>query len=221
MTAFQNFVNDGTKMPRELNMRLFITNRFVNFEGLFYGDKAGLQSVLGPLLKSTNASLVLSQQGGWVDQLKHFGNGVNLDQGHPYNMVSLLSSSSSFPASSPLLFHPSPFVPPLIHPKAFNPSANGNKARNLLLILPLHQRPHPLSTLRLHFLLVHPRQGQQARLVRANRRARRSHLSRCHTRRGLHRLRPPQPPFHVPLLRPRRQGRLPHRGLLRDPKLCG
>lgn len=68
-------------------MRLFITNRFVNFEGLFYGDKSGLQGVLGPLLKVTNASLVMAQQGGWLDQVKHFGNGVSLDQGHPYSMV--------------------------------------------------------------------------------------------------------------------------------------
>ncbi|KAK1779908.1 hypothetical protein QBC45DRAFT_450583 [Copromyces sp. CBS 386.78] len=59
--AFQDFVTDEReKMTRELNMRLFITNRFT-----------GLQAVLGPLLKATNASLVMAQQGG----LKHFGNG--------------------------------------------------------------------------------------------------------------------------------------------------
>ncbi|KAK3402558.1 hypothetical protein B0T20DRAFT_398576, partial [Sordaria brevicollis] len=96
MTAFQNFVTDETKMPRELNMRLFITNRFVNFEGLFYGDRAGLQAVMAPLLKATNASLVLSQQGGWLDQVKHFGNGVNLDQGHPYSMHETFHSSSLY-----------------------------------------------------------------------------------------------------------------------------
>ncbi|KAK3350483.1 hypothetical protein B0H65DRAFT_506096 [Neurospora tetraspora] len=87
MAAFQDL---------ELNMRLFITNRFVNFEGLFYGDKSGLQGVLGPLLKVTNASLVMAQQGGWLDQVKHFGNGVSLDQGHPYSMHETFYSSSLY-----------------------------------------------------------------------------------------------------------------------------
>ncbi|AEO63154.1 a2da38d3-a863-4ab5-9c5d-49416d8232d7 [Thermothielavioides terrestris] len=69
-------------MPAELNMRLFISRDFVNLEGLYYGDKAGLQAALAPLLKITNATLAYAQTGTWLDQLKHFGGGTNLDQGH-------------------------------------------------------------------------------------------------------------------------------------------
>ncbi len=75
-------------MPKELNMRVFITSHFINLEGLWYGDKAGLQAALQPLLNKTGGALQLAQQGGWIDQLKHFGNGMALDQGHPYDYVS-------------------------------------------------------------------------------------------------------------------------------------
>ncbi|KAK3370034.1 hypothetical protein B0H63DRAFT_402711 [Podospora didyma] len=83
-------------MPVELNMRLFIQSRFVNLEGMWYGDKASLTAALAPLVKKTNATVQLSQEGGWLDQLKHFGNGVNLDQGHPYNYHETFYSSSVY-----------------------------------------------------------------------------------------------------------------------------
>lgn len=86
LKAVQDFaLND---MPAELNMRLFIASRFTNLEGLYYGDKAGLQAALAPLVKKTNATMALTTQAGWLDQVKHFGNGVNVDQTHPYNYVS-------------------------------------------------------------------------------------------------------------------------------------
>ncbi|OIW29381.1 FAD-binding domain-containing protein [Coniochaeta ligniaria NRRL 30616] len=83
-------------MPAELNMRVFITGKFVNFEGLFYGDKAGLKSALQPLLNKTSATLQLSQEGTWLDQLTHFGNGLALDQGHPYNYHETFYSTSLY-----------------------------------------------------------------------------------------------------------------------------
>ncbi|KAK3308307.1 uncharacterized protein B0T15DRAFT_104933 [Chaetomium strumarium] len=79
LKAVQEFA--GT-MPAELNMRLFIASRFVNLEGLYYGGKAGLQAALAPLIEKTNATLALAQEGGWLDQIKHFGGGGNIDQGH-------------------------------------------------------------------------------------------------------------------------------------------
>ncbi|KAK3686117.1 hypothetical protein B0T22DRAFT_430321 [Podospora appendiculata] len=84
------------EMPAALNMRIFITTRFVNLEGLFYGDKAGLEAALGPLLKKTNATIALETQGGWLDQVKHFGNGVSVDQSHPYNYHETFYSSSLY-----------------------------------------------------------------------------------------------------------------------------
>lgn len=74
-------------MPAELNMRLFIARRFVNLEGLYYGDKEGLQATLAPLVKKTNATLALAQTGGWLDQVKHFGGSSNIDQGHGHEEV--------------------------------------------------------------------------------------------------------------------------------------
>lgn len=84
--AVQDFALN--EMPEELNMRLFIAKAFTNLEGLYYGNKTSLQAALAPLIKKTNATLALVQQGGWLDQVKHFGNGVNVDQTHPYNYVS-------------------------------------------------------------------------------------------------------------------------------------
>lgn len=85
LKAVQDFALNN--MPAELNMRVFITGKFVNLEGLFYGNKAGLTTALQPLLNKTSATLQLAQEGTWLDQVNHFGNGMALDQGHPYNYV--------------------------------------------------------------------------------------------------------------------------------------
>ncbi|KAK3936648.1 putative FAD-linked oxidoreductase YvdP [Diplogelasinospora grovesii] len=91
--AVQDFAQT---MPSELNMRLMITKSFVNLEGLYYGDKAGLQAALAPLTAKTNGTMALIQQGGWLDQVKHFGNGMALDQGHPYDYHETFYSSSLY-----------------------------------------------------------------------------------------------------------------------------
>ncbi|KAK1756959.1 putative FAD-linked oxidoreductase YvdP [Echria macrotheca] len=93
LKAVQEFAEE---MPAELNMRLFITPRFINLEGLYYGDKAGLQAAVAPLVAKTNATFQLQQEGGWLDQLKHFGGGLPLDQGHPYDFHETFYSSSLY-----------------------------------------------------------------------------------------------------------------------------
>ena len=87
LKAVQDFALDG--MPAELNMRIMITGHFVNLEGLYWGDKKSMQGVLEPLLNKTGGKLQLQQEGGWMDQVKHFGNGIALDQGYPYDYVSV------------------------------------------------------------------------------------------------------------------------------------
>ncbi|KJR87662.1 chitooligosaccharide oxidase [Sporothrix schenckii 1099-18] len=94
LKAFQAFAESG--MPSELNLRMFITKDFANFEGLYWGNKTGLQAALAPLLNQTGAKLVLAQQGTWLDQLEHFGNGMDLNQTHPYNMHETFYSSSLY-----------------------------------------------------------------------------------------------------------------------------
>jgi len=93
LTGVQDFAKT---MPAELNMRLFIARRFVNLEGLYYGDKAGLQAALAPLIKTTNATLALAQTGNWLDQLKHFGGSSNLDVGHGYEDHETFYSTSLY-----------------------------------------------------------------------------------------------------------------------------
>ncbi len=83
--AFLDFAEND--MPSELNMRLFITKDFSSFEGLYWGDKAGLQKAVAPLLNKTGTRLAFAQNGTWLDQMAHFGNGLSLNQTYPYNMV--------------------------------------------------------------------------------------------------------------------------------------
>ncbi|KAF3809542.1 FAD-linked oxidoreductase azaL [Colletotrichum gloeosporioides] len=83
-------------MPRELNMRLFITPRFTNLEGMFYGNKTGLQAILDPLLTKSGGKLTTSQTTDWVGNLQHFGNGLALDQKDTYKKAKNFYSSSLY-----------------------------------------------------------------------------------------------------------------------------
>lgn len=95
-------------MPAELNMRLYIGSRFVSLEGLYYGDKDGLQAVLGPLVQRTNATWALVQTGGWLDQIRHFSGGVeDIDQRRPYDRVSRVTGTAKLHTS-----HTTPASPP-------------------------------------------------------------------------------------------------------------
>lgn len=83
--AIQDFALNS--MPAELNMRLFFTRSFSNLEGMYYGDLLQLKAALQPLLNATGGTLTMSKTGSWLDQLTHFGNGMALNQTHPYDMV--------------------------------------------------------------------------------------------------------------------------------------
>ncbi|KZL64946.1 glucooligosaccharide oxidase [Colletotrichum incanum] len=83
-------------MPTELNMRLFITPRFTNLEGMFYGDKAGLQAVLDPLLAMIGGRMTALQTTDWLGNLQHFGNGLALDQKDNYKKQENFYSSSLY-----------------------------------------------------------------------------------------------------------------------------
>ncbi|KAH9434884.1 hypothetical protein MCOR02_003849 [Pyricularia oryzae] len=92
--ALQEFAAE--QMPAELNMRLFITRQFANLEGMYWGNKTGLQQTLAPLVTATGAKLQYSQTDNWLGQLTHFGNGLNLDQSRPYKMAETFYSSSLY-----------------------------------------------------------------------------------------------------------------------------
>ncbi|KAI0378538.1 putative glucooligosaccharide oxidase [Hypomontagnella monticulosa] len=73
-------------MPLELNMRLFATRMFTQLEGVYQGDKEGLEAALAPLLKKTGATLAQAQTTNWLKSLEHFAT-TKLNQTYPYNQV--------------------------------------------------------------------------------------------------------------------------------------
>ncbi|KAF9871775.1 FAD binding domain-containing protein [Colletotrichum karsti] len=92
--VLQDWVEED--MPKELNMRLFITPRFTNLEGMFYGNKTGLQAILDPLLAKLGGRLTTSQTTDWLGNLQHFGNGMALDQKDTYKKQENFYSSSLY-----------------------------------------------------------------------------------------------------------------------------
>jgi hypothetical protein len=85
LKTVQEFASNS--MPAEITARLFITKQGVNLEGLYYGDKAGLQAALDPLMKGLNAKIRVATPGNWLSQLSYFSMGVSLDQTETYPMV--------------------------------------------------------------------------------------------------------------------------------------
>ncbi|KAK1985700.1 FAD binding domain-containing protein [Colletotrichum cereale] len=85
-----------TMMPNELNMRLSISSFSTNLEGMFYGNKTGLQAALDPLLATIGGRLATSQTTDWLGHLQHFGNGMALDQKDNYKLQENFHSSSLY-----------------------------------------------------------------------------------------------------------------------------
>ncbi|KAK2027940.1 FAD binding domain-containing protein [Colletotrichum zoysiae] len=85
-----------TTMPNELNMRLAISSFSANLEGMFYGNKTGLQAALDPLLATIGGRLTTSQTTDWLGHLQHFGNGMALDQKDNYKLQENFHSSSLY-----------------------------------------------------------------------------------------------------------------------------
>lgn len=85
MKQLQNFAN--TTMPAELTMRLFINHYVANAEGVYFGDAAGFQRAIAPVLAISGTSAT-SKTVGWMDAIKAYANGQTLDQTTPYSIVS-------------------------------------------------------------------------------------------------------------------------------------
>ncbi|KAI0517504.1 FAD binding domain-containing protein [Xylaria bambusicola] len=71
-------------MPAELNMRIMGTPRMTQLEGIFHGDKAGLQNALAPLLSKTGGNILATGTTDWPGSLSHFAT-MSLNQTHPHN----------------------------------------------------------------------------------------------------------------------------------------
>lgn len=81
-------------MPAELNMRLAGSSRSASVEGVYYGDKEGLEAALEPLLNKTGGSISGAKTGGWMDGIEHYAN-AEVDVTYPYEMVSSTFKSAS------------------------------------------------------------------------------------------------------------------------------
>ncbi|KAJ3566769.1 hypothetical protein NPX13_g7011 [Xylaria arbuscula] len=71
-------------MPAELNMRIMGTQRMTQLEGMFHGDKTGLQNALAPLLNKTGGTILATGTTDWPGSLQHFAT-MSLNQTHPHN----------------------------------------------------------------------------------------------------------------------------------------
>ncbi|MBE3044160.1 FAD-binding oxidoreductase [Candidatus Bathyarchaeota archaeon] len=76
------------EMPAEMNARIFLNNQIPNLEGLYYGSEEEALALLEPLIEEIGGELQATKETDWIGQLDHFGNGMDLNQTHPYNKVS-------------------------------------------------------------------------------------------------------------------------------------
>lgn len=75
--AFQEF---GDGAPKELNMRVIYGPGSQGFDGVYYGDQAGLETTLKPFLDKIGATISTSGTVGWVESLEHNAGAQALDQ---------------------------------------------------------------------------------------------------------------------------------------------
>jgi FAD/FMN-containing dehydrogenase len=86
LEALESYAKNA--MPAELNMRLAGSSHSASVEGVYYGDKEGLEAALEPLLNKTGGSISGAKTGGWMDGIEHYAN-AEVDVTYLYEMVSI------------------------------------------------------------------------------------------------------------------------------------
>ena len=82
------------EMPREMNLRFGVDGRGVHLDGLYAGTWDEMLDVLQPLVdRLGGGNFTVKGEYDWIGQLQAYGNGPDLDQTHPYNLVSRGASS--------------------------------------------------------------------------------------------------------------------------------
>lgn len=84
LTALENYTKSA--MPADLTMRMFASNSQSYFEGMFFGDVAGLKAALKPLLDKTRLILQSATNTTWLKGFEHYANAPT-DPITPYSMV--------------------------------------------------------------------------------------------------------------------------------------
>jgi FAD/FMN-containing dehydrogenase len=85
LTAVENYTK--TVMPAELTMRMSGSSFSHSFEGMFFGDVAGLKAALKPLQDKTDLVLGTAVNTTWMKAFEHYAN-AKTDPTTPYSMVS-------------------------------------------------------------------------------------------------------------------------------------
>lgn len=84
LAALEDYTQN--KMPADLTMRAFASSWSSNFEGMYFGDVAGLKTALKPLLDATGLTLGSATNTTWLDAFKHYAN-ADTDPTTPYSFV--------------------------------------------------------------------------------------------------------------------------------------
>ncbi|KAH9901752.1 putative glucooligosaccharide oxidase [Xylariomycetidae sp. FL2044] len=74
-------------MPAELNMRVFGTKASTQLEGVYQGDRAGLEAALQPLFDKAGGNILQAKTTDWIGQLEHYAT-TALNQTTPYTQQS-------------------------------------------------------------------------------------------------------------------------------------
>ena len=92
LAAVENYTK--AVMPADLTMRMYASSYQHYFEGLFYGDVAGLRAALKPLQdKIPGLAIQSATNTTWLKGFEHYAN-ANTDPTTPYSMVSTFNDSN-------------------------------------------------------------------------------------------------------------------------------
>lgn len=81
--ALQDYAS-STKMPAEMNLRLFVTSGSLQLEGLYYGSASQFNSAIAPFSSAIGGASWSTQTMGWIDAL------------HNYAYMSLSQSATNY-----------------------------------------------------------------------------------------------------------------------------
>ncbi|ROT39630.1 hypothetical protein SODALDRAFT_331736 [Sodiomyces alkalinus F11] len=87
LLAWQDYVEND--MPREMNMRMFISSGGARLEILYHGNEDDARAAIAPLEEplrlNWNSFFNRVGTGDWIAQMTAYANGERLDQSYPYN----------------------------------------------------------------------------------------------------------------------------------------
>jgi FAD/FMN-containing dehydrogenase len=77
----------STKMPAEMNLRLFVTAGSLQLEGLYYGSQSAFQSAIAPFSQAIGGASWQTSTQGWIQSLNTYAY-MSLTQPLNYDIVS-------------------------------------------------------------------------------------------------------------------------------------